>query len=448
MAVITDSTPLIEESTLSKTYPQPIDMKRVAAIILGGGQGTRLFPLTQWTCKPALSYGGRYRIIDIPISNSINSGCHKIFIITQFLSSSLHQHISKTYSAGSFSSGFIELLPAEEKHKNKAWFQGTADAVRQNLDYFIETPVDYFLILSGDQLYDMDFQEMVRFAKETDAGVVVASLPISEKDAKRMGVLHTNREGFITSFHEKPQQRRELDKMRMTDDQMHRLEINPSSKLNYLGSMGIYLFKRRTLIDLLLKDPREDFGKHLIPTCVNEGIAAAYTFQGYWEDIGTIESFYKANIALTAPYPQFNCYNEERQVLSCRTNLPGAKIFNTLVNSSIICEGAYIEAKEISRSILGQRSMVHKGSVIRDSYIMGNDFYAPPIPSPRFPEKFQIGENCVIQNAIIDKHVNIGNNVQLINKKKLSEYDGDNVYIRDGIIVIPRGATIPAGFII
>lgn len=427
---------------------QSVDMKRVAAIILGGGQGTRLFPLTKWLCKPALCFGGRYRLIDIPISNSINSGCHKIYIITQFLSSSLHQHIFKTYRLDSFSSGFIDVLPAEERHQNRNWFQGTADAVRQNLDYFIDTAVDYFLILSGDQLYNMDFEEMLRFAKETDADAVIASLPVGEKDAKRMGLLQVDNNNFINAFKEKPQERSEIDAMRLPEAQLERIEIGASSKCEFLGSMGIYLFKRQALIDLLLKDSREDFGKHLIPRKVAEGNTAAYIYRGYWEDIGTIESFYKANLALTDRHPLFNCYDEDRRIFTSPTNLPGAKIFNTQVSHSIVCDGAFIEADEITHSILGPRVNIQKGSIIRDSYLMGNDFFAPQIASPRLPEKFQIGENCIIRNAIIDKHVYIGDGVQLVNKNKLTYHDDDNVYIRDGIIVVPRGATLPDGFIL
>lgn len=451
MTTLTDQTTRSIDLMKPKQLSRPshaIDMKRIAAIILGGGQGTRLFPLTKWLCKPALCYGGRYRLIDVPISNSINSGCHKIYIITQFLSSSLHQHIFKTYRLDSFSSGFIELLPAEEKHHNKVWFQGTADAVRQNLDYFIDTPVDYFLILSGDQLYNMDFEEMLHFAKESDADLVIASLPVVEKDTKRMGILQIDENNFISAFKEKPQDKTELDAMRLSKSQMQRLEITSSSKLNYLGSMGIYLFKRKALIDLLLKDPREDFGKHLIPTQITEGNTAAYIYKGYWEDIGTIESFYKANMALTDLHPLFDCYDEDRKIFTSPTNLPGAKIFNTLVNNSIICEGAFIEADEINHSIIGPRTTIKKGCIIRDSYLMGNDFYDPQIASPRLPEKFQIGENSIIRNAIIDKHVSIGNGVQLLNKSKLVNHDGDNVYIRDGIIVVPRGATIPDGFVL
>lgn len=425
-----------------------VDMRHVAAIILGGGQGTRLFPLTKWMCKPALCYGGRYCLIDIPISNAIHSGCHKIFIITQFLSSSLHQHIFKTYRLDPFSSGFIELLPAEEKHLNKKWFQGTADAVRQNLDYFIDSPAEYFLILSGDQLYNMDFVEMLHFAHKTDADLVIATLPIEEKDAKRMGVLKINADHFISSFCEKPREASELNKMRLSKQQMQTLEISSESRQNFLGSMGIYLFKRKALIDLLLNDPGHDFGKHLIPAQVAEGNAAAFIFQGYWEDIGTIESFYQANMALTGNHPLFNCYDEEWRIFACPANLPGPKIFNTQVNNSIICEGSFVEADEVSRSIFGPRTIVRKGSIIRDSYLIGNDFYPSRNTPTRLPETFQIGENCIIRNAIIDKHVQIGNGVQLINKDKLLHFDSENVYIRDGIIVVSRGASIPDGFII
>lgn len=418
---------------------KPIDMNRVAAIILGGGQGTRLFPLTQSRCKPAICFGGRYRLIDVPISNAINSGCHKLFVITQFLSSSLHQHIFQTYRYDIFSSGFLELLPAEQKPKHQEWFQGTADAVRQNIDYFIETPVDYFLILSGDQLYNMDYQEMMRVAKQTDADLTIAALPVDKPNAKRMGLLNIDADNCVVDFCEKPQQEELLQSMRC--------EICPEER-PYLGSMGIYLFKREALLRLLEQDLREDFGKHLIPTKVADGSVAAYIFQGYWEDIGTIESFYNANIALTEPDPLFDCYEEQRPIFSRRYNLPGPKIYDTFVKNAIICEGCVVKGAEVSRSILGPRVVVKKGTVIRDAYLMGNEFYKPPIRSGRLPDELSIGENCLIQKAVLDKHVQIGNGVQLINKNKLSHYNSEDVYIRDGIIVVPRGASLPDGFIL
>lgn len=423
-------------------------MRRVATIILGGGQGSRLYPLTMARCKPAMCYGGRYRLIDIPISNSINSGCQKIFVLTQFLARSLHQHLFATYRMDPFSAGFVEVLPAEEKLKHKNWFQGTADAVRQNLDYFVETPADYFLILSGDQLYNMDFRNLLHFAQETQADVVVACLPVAEADTKRMGVMQIDSSNFITSFSEKPQLKRELTKMRLPANESIRLGLDPLKKLDFLGSMGIYLFKRQALLDLLQQDSREDFGKHLIPTQVDKGNIAAYIHPGYWEDIGTVASFYQANMALTQPNPPFNCYDEDWRLYTGHNSLPGARVSNTHVTHSILCEGSTIAADEITGSIIGPRSIIQHGCIIRDSYLMGNDFFALNVETSQLPEKFQIGENCLIRRAIIDKHACLGNGVQLINKNKLDHYDSHNIYIRDGIIIVPRGATIPDGFIL
>jgi glucose-1-phosphate adenylyltransferase len=434
----------LRKSQNEKKSTLPVDMNRVAAIILGGGKGTRLFPLTQCRCKPAISFGGRYRLIDVPISNSINSGCHKIFVITQFLSSSLHQHIFQTYRQDIFSNGFLEMLPAEQRHEHDRWFEGTADAVRQNRDYFIDTPVDYFLILSGDQLYKMDFRRMVQFAKQTDADMVVGALPISKQDAKRMGVLKIDKDHFITNFHEKPQEEEILEKMASFYDR----DTPYSVSRPYLGSMGIYLFKREALLSLLEMDTREDFGKHLIPTKVRMGNAVAFLHEGYWEDIGTIASFYEANLALTQESPIFNTYEEAWPVFSCRYNLPGPKIHDTHVVNSIICEGGIIEAKEISNSILGPRTVVKKGCEIRGCYFIGNDFYRPPLRTDRLPEELHIGENCVIHKAILDKHVCLGNNVRLINKNNLENYSSDDVYIRDGIIVVPRGSVLPNNFVL
>jgi len=355
----------------------------------------------------------------------------------------LHQHIFNTYRHDIFSSGFLELLPAEEKPSQKEWFQGTADAVRQNLDYFIETPVDYFLILSGDQLYSMDYQEMIRFAITSDADVVVASLPINAKEAKRMGVLKITDKQFVSEFHEKPQDDALLQKLRQPIDGL------TTPEKPFLGSMGIYIYKREALIQFLESDRRADFGKHLIPSAVNQGRAAAYIFNGYWEDIGTIGSFYEANMALTQSEPEFNCYDEHWPVYSNRYNLPGPKIFNTNIKNSIICEGCIVEADEITHSILGPRTVVQPGSIIRDTYIMGNDFYIPPIHTARLPQQLHIGENCIIQRAILDKHVHLGKGVQLINKNNLTNHDEEHgVYIRDGVIVVPRGVSLPDGFAI
>ncbi len=413
-----------------------IDTSRVATIILSGGEGTRLFPLTTTRCKPAISFGGKYRLIDIPLSNSINSKCLKIFVISQFLSTSLHQHISKTYHPGNYNTGFIELLSVEQKPKNKNWFLGTADAVRQNLEYFLDIPVDYFLILSGDQVYNMDFQEMLRFAKITNADLVIAAKHVrDENDAKRMGILKIDQSNQITDFIEKPEKPEVLETFKTSFD-------------SYLGSMGIYLFKREVLFKLLECDSREDFGKHLIPTEIKNGKTFAYLYDGYWEDIGTVGSYYHANMALTESTPKFNLYDENNPIFITHQNLPGPKIFNAKIDQSIISEGSIIEAASVTHSILGVRTVIKQGSVIKDSYIVGNDYYISPIPSEKNKKPFAIGCNTIITKAIIDKHVHIGNDVQLINKNNLLNYNSDDIYIRDGIIVVTRGALIPNGFIL
>ncbi len=442
-------TPFADRVTLHEPRDDVVDMGLVASIILGGGEGNRLFPLTQTRCKPAICFGGKYRLVDVPISNSINAGCHKIFLLTQFLSASLHRHVFQTYQHVGLPTGYIEVLSAEQKPKTKAWYQGTADAVRQNIDYFIDTPVDYFLILSGDQLYNLDFSQMLSFAKQKDADVVIAALPVTSNDASRMGLLKVDDQDFVIDFVEKPQERKVVEQFRCPTDVLSRAGVEKSSQRSYLGSMGIYLFKRQALIDLLSQDSREDFGKHLIPTQIKNGGIAAYLYDGYWEDIGTIESFYQANIALTKPHPPFDLYASDYPVYSCRYDVPPAKIFNAVVEQSIVCEGSIVEGAQVINSILGPRTVVKTGTVIQDSYIMGNDFYERPKRSSKtIPDSFYIGENTVIKRAIIDKHSRIGRGVQLVNKKNLINYDGDGIFIRDGIIVVSSGVSIPDGFIL
>lgn len=441
----------IKQSRVSDpgTSSSSVDMKLVASIILGGGEGTRLYPLTLTRCKPAINFGGKYRLIDVPISNSIHADCHKIFVLTQFLSSSLHHHIFQTYMQGGHASGLIEVLTAEQKPAQKSWFQGTADAVRQNIDYLLESPVEYFLILSGDQLYNINFREMVSFAKSTDADVVVAALPVNAQDASRMGILKVNDCNWITDFYEKPQDKALLEKLRSPIEVIERAGVSQTSRRDYLGSMGIYLFKRKALVDLLMKDPREDFGKHLIPTQVGMGKIAAFLYEGYWEDIGTIETFYQANLALTDSRPQFNFHNETRPIFTCRYDLPPAKFLDAQIKQTILCEGTCVEADELTHSILGPRAVVHKGAIIRDSYVMGNDYYESAVRDHHhLPPNPHIGENCILCRTIVDKNATIGKGVQLINKQQLTHYNGENIFIRDGIIIVPRGSTISDGFIL
>lgn len=423
-----------------------VDMKRVAVVVLAGGQGLRLFPLTATRCKPAISLAGKYRLIDVAISNAIHSSCSKLYVITQFLSTTLHKHINSTYQGSNiFSNGQIDLLSAEQKPTKHSWYAGTADAVRQNLYYLTETPSDYYLILSGDQLYSMDFTKMVAFAKQTNADLVVATLPVNEEDAKRMGLMKIDPSYQIKQFVEKPQQKEILDTFKMSASTKKHIGVNSKSNTPYLGSMGIYLFKRDALLKLLHEDQREDFGKHLIPTQIEKGNTYAFLHNSYWHDIGTIRSFYDVNISLTYSNPPFNYYDENLPLICSPSKLPGSQIHETKINQSIICEGCIIHAKEITHSILGPRTIVHSGTVISHSYLMGNDFYQPPC-SDHFPEKLQIGKNCIIQNAIIDKDVYIGDNVKLINKDNLTHYDSESVYIRDGIIIVARGASLPDGY--
>lgn len=424
-----------------------IDMRCVASVILGGGEGTRLYPLTLTRCKPAIGFGGRYRLIDVPISNSIHAGCHKIFVLTQFLSSSLHHHIFQTYVQSHRSLNAIEILTAEQKPSHKSWYQGTADAIRKNIDYLLESPVEYFLILSGDQLYNINFNQMFQFAKDTDADLVIAALPVAAKDASRMGIMKVDAQDFVVDFHEKPKDEAILKHLCSPMAVLEKVGIDPTSQRHYLGSMGIYLFKRKALVELLKQDEREDFGKHLIPTKVKSGKVAAFLYDGYWEDIGTIESFYEANLALTDPNPVFHLYDEKRPIYSHCYDLPPARIAQTQLKQSLICEGSIVEADEVTHSILGPRTIIEKGSIIRDSYIMGHDFYKSPVPD-HIPSNPGIGENCIIKKAIIDKNASIGKGVQLINKQNLSHYDGENIFIRDSIILVPRGANIPDGYIL
>jgi glucose-1-phosphate adenylyltransferase len=424
MAIL--SAPFKANASPSRKMRRRIDMSCVNTIILGGGTGTRLYPLTLTRCKPAICFAGRYRLIDIPMSNALNSGCHKIYILTQFLSASLHQHILKTYRLESHNNGFIEILSAEQKPSKQNWYQGTADAIRQNVEYLTDGDADYFLILSGDQLYQMDFEEMVALAEETDADVVIAGLPADEASAKRLGIFKIDSDQRITHFVEKPQKKEELDLLRSS-----------SNDKPYLGSMGIYLFKRKILLDILREDPREDFGKHLIPSLVGRGNTVAYVYPGYWEDIGTIESFYHANINLTSDQPLFNLMNGKFPIHTELHTLFPSKIHNTRLTSSLICEGSQIHAASISHSIIGPRSIIGKECVIDRSYLLGNDDY-----------QASIGEGCEIRGAIIDKQAKIGKKVKLINRDGLDSYESDNIYIRDGIMIVARSAVIPDNFIL
>jgi glucose-1-phosphate adenylyltransferase len=423
---------------------------QVATIVLAGGQGTRLYPLTIHHSKPAVSYGGRYRLIDIPISNSINSDFRQIFVIAQYLSGELQHHIHQTYQFDHFNPGSVDVLsPQENEQGEKQWFNGTADAVRKNLSTILKSSADYFLILSGDQLYNINFQSMLEFAEEKQADLTIASIPVSHKDAKRMGLLHIDETGKVLDFVEKPQEENLLKTFELPPSFFSDWNLRPAQETCYLGSMGIYVFRREILISLLQGDPRDDFGFHLITTAVQKNRTYSFLYHGYWEDIGTIASYYEANLMLTEEKKGLDTYDETNPIYSRPTYLPGPKIECSKIVQSIICEGSLIEAAEISHSVIGLRSHIRKGSIVRYTVMMGNHLYMPPLYNDRpVQATFGIGENCLIEKAIIDEHVQIGDNVQLVNAQKLDHYDSEGIYIRDGIIIVTAGTIVPNGFVL
>ena len=421
----------------------------IASVILAGGKGKRLYPLTKNHSKPAISYGGRYRLIDIPISNSLNSNIRQMFVIGQYLTAELQHHLSQTYQFDAFHPGMLDFLSPEEfPNGQKIWFDGTADAVRKNLDTILKAPVDYFLILSGDQLYNIDFKKMLEFHIEKDANLTIASLPVESHEAQRLGILKANEKSFIIDFIEKPQEEETLKHFSLPSSFLKEHDLK-KRKPQYLASMGIYIFKRQALQDILKEDAREDFGKYLIPTEIKKGKTVSFVYDGYWEDIGTIESYYKANLALTDPtYPGLKTYDENNPIYTRVNHLPGVTITNTKVKNSILCEGSVINAKEITQSVIGLRSFIKKGTIIQNSIVLGNNYYISPSHQEKFfPSRFEIGKNCLIKKTIIDEHTCIGNNVQLINKENLSHYDGEGIIVRDGIIVVTAGAHIPDNFV-
>lgn len=416
---------------------------RVACIILAGGQGTRLFPLTERRCKPAVNFGGRYRLIDIPISNSLNSNMNHIYVISQYFSSALNQHIKDTFPLDHFQGGSLNLLCPEQRPDGKIWYKGTADAVRKNLDTLTELPIDYFLILSGDQLYNMDLEAMVQFAYDKDADLTIASLPVNQELASRLGLLNIDSNANIIDFQEKPSDPDILKKFELPDDFIHAHDIHCSNPPCFLASMGIYVFKKEVLVNLLQEDKGNDFGKHLIPHQLKKGKGAAFLYQGYWEDIGTISSYYEANLSLTTNSLGLDLYNEVLPIYAHNHYLPGARLKETTIKDSIICDGSIVEGKEVLHSIIGVRSVIKKGTVIKNSILLGNKTYTDIKDATLY---YTIGENCHIEKTIIDLDVRIGNNVHLSNKQNLQTYDGDGIYIRDGIIIVTSGTILPDGF--
>ena len=422
--------------------------KETVSIILGGGAGSRLYPLTASRSKPAVPIAGKYRLVDIPISNCINSNLNRIFVLTQFNSASLNQHIKNTYHFSAFSSGFVDILAAEQTPDNPGWFQGTADAVRQSLRHLAKMDFDYVLILSGDQLYQMDFSKMIDAHKQSGAALTIATIPVGEREAPEFGILKANNENVITSFVEKPNKEILKDWISDTGKEMQ------DQGRNYLASMGIYVFNKEILYQFLneVHATATDFGKEIIPDSIAHYKVLSYQYDGYWTDIGNIYSFFEANIALTENVPLFNLFDSTQTVYTRSRMLPPAKISGTIINKAIIAEGSIILAKEVSNSVVGIRSRIGKDSLIKNTYIMGCDYYETMEQINKKNAKGEpilgIGERCIIENAIVDKNCSIGNDVQIKGGNHHEKIDHPLYTIKDGIVVIKKGAFIPNGFII
>ncbi|MER3493333.1 MAG: glucose-1-phosphate adenylyltransferase [Mastigocladus sp. ERB_26_2] len=429
-------------------------MKKVLAIILGGGAGTRLYPLTKLRAKPAVPLAGKYRLIDIPVSNCINSEIFKIYVLTQFNSASLNRHIARTYSFAGFTEGFVEVLAAQQTPENLSWFQGTADAVRQYLWLFEEWDVDEYLILSGDHLYRMDYRQFIQRHRETGADITLSVIPIDERRASDFGLMKINESGRVVDFSEKP--KGEALKKMQVDTTVLGLNQEQAEQQPYIASMGIYVFKKDVLIKLLKEaSERTDFGKEIIPDAASDYNVQAYLFNDYWEDIGTIEAFYNANLTLTQqPRPPFSFYDEQAPIYTRARYLPPSKLLDCHVTQSIIGEGCILKNCRIENSVLGVRSRIESGCIIQDSMIMGADMYQP------FAERqsdcdhrsvpLGIGANTIIRRAIIDKNAHIGCDVQIVNKDNVQEAERESqgFYIRSGIVVVLKNAVIPDGTII
>jgi glucose-1-phosphate adenylyltransferase len=429
-------------------------VKKVLAIVLGGGAGTRLYPLTKLRAKPAVPLAGKYRLIDIPVSNCINSEIFKIYVLTQFNSASLNRHLSRAYNFSGFSDGFVEVLAAQQTKESPDWFQGTADAVRQYLRTIEEWDVDEVVILSGDHLYRMDYRLFVERHRETNADITLSVVPIAEKNASEFGLMKVDPAGRVIEFSEKPKGD-ELMNMRVDTTKLG-LNTEQAAEKPYIASMGIYVFKKQVLVDLLKKSPEQtDFGKEIIPGAAATHNIQAYLFDGYWEDIGTIESFYDANLALTQqPTPPFSFYDEKAPIYTRSRYLPPTKLLDAHVTESMIGEGCIIKKCRIHHSVLGVRARIMDGCTIEDSLIMGSDFYEPAPERKTQVETggipIGIGANSTIRRAIIDKNARIGSEVMIINKEGIDEAQREEqgFYIRSGIVVVLKNATIPNGTMI
>lgn len=421
--------------------------KEILAVILGGGAGTRLYPLTASRSKPAVPIAGKYRLVDIPISNCMNSNINRMFVLTQFNSASLNRHIKNTYHFSAFSAAFVDILAAEQTPDNPTWFQGTADAVRQSLRHILPFESEYVLILSGDQLYQMDFSEMLENHKKNGADISIATIPVGDREAPEFGILKAA-DGFITSFIEKPKKDLLPEWISDTGDEMRQ------QGRNYLASMGIYIFNRKLLFELLENEKKDatDFGKEIMPESIDKYKVCSYQYDGYWTDIGNIYSFFEANLGLTKDIPEFNLFDNKNAIYTRARMLPPAKISGSTLEKTVIAEGSIINASRVETTVVGIRSRIGHGSTVVSSYLMGNDYFETIQDMTQARQSGQpilgIGDRCYIKNAIVDKNVRIGDDVRINGGPHLENCDHALYTVKDGIVVVKKGAIIPNGFVI
>lgn len=428
-------------------------MSTIMCLILGGGRGTRLYPLTKSRSKPAVPVGGKYRLIDIPISNCINSGLREIYVLTQFLSASLHRHIANTYKFDMFSSGYVEILAAQQTYESSDWYQGTADAVRQNRRYFENDRYSEVLVLSGDQLYRMDYRDLIRTHRENQADVTLAMIPVRRDQVDGFGIMKVDSKGRITDFIEKPKTDEAVEPYFVPEEWMLKQGV-PCDHRHYLANMGIYLFNRNVLTDLLNDDPNAtDFGKEVFPRCLGKYRIQAHVFDDYWEDLGTIKSYHEANLDLASENPPFDFNLRDGVIYTRMRYLPASRIEGASLEHSLIADGCVIrDGTKVIDSLIGVRSRIGRNVTLKRAVVIGADFIETP---EQLAENlklgrpaFNISDGAYIENAILDKDVRIGKNVRIVNEKGLEEADGENYSIRDGLVVVPRGAIIPDGTVI
>lgn len=437
-------------SNTSRITRQSLNTSDVLCVIMGGGQGTRLFPLTKDRAKPAVPLAGKYRLVDVPISTCINSGFRRIYVLTQFNSTSLHRHISQSYKFDQFSSGFVEILAAQQTFLDTSWYEGTADAVRKNLVHFLDHDWEYLLILSGDQLYRMDYRKMVAQHREKEADVTIATIPVGRREAASLGIMQINEESRITRFVEKPKDPAVQDSLRLPPEWYARLRVQGEEE-KFLASMGIYLFNR-DIICKLLDNAHTDFGKHIIPKSIETYKVSSHIFQGYWEDIGTIRAFFEANLDLAAELPRFNFFDMSAPIFSRPRFLPGSKINGAQIDHAVVSDGCIINQAKISNSIVGLRMLVGPGTELHRVVALGCDYFESKESIEQHERagtpRVGIGSGCRIHNAIIDKNARVGNNVVISPAGKPDNFDHPLYFIRDGIVIIPKSGMIPHGTVI